>query len=179
MFDSNVSLTQVLIGLEGTLCIEYSESLRVDEVLKDAIIRLEEKYGTTFDKDVYSLQEENQLSADKINQFLLNIKGGLEELAFFVSLKLYHKNLPITLAEVNYIGYSRQQLLVSLRYLQDVDEYKKHGKEIIVPLTNQLNNITACTVKRLFVVLLMLDKLGIVEGVSIVAQLLYLGGLTV
>ena len=64
-----------------------------------------------------------------------------------------------------------------LKYCQDKKLFKQHKENIIQPLSNTLNNISMCTIKRLFIILLMFSELGIDEGVSIIAQLLYLGGL--
>lgn len=179
MLDNNMSLNSILVSIEGTLKIEHTEDTKVDDVLLAAKQRLENAYGTVFDKDVFSLQSENQLVADDIDILLKNVSQCLSQLALYIDLKLYHKNLAITLADVNYLGYSKEQLLTALKYMQDVDEYKKHHEEVTKPLHNTLNAIPMCTVKRLFVVMLMLDNLGITEGVSIVAQLLYIGGLIV
>lgn len=179
MLDRELSLSTVLSGLEGVLKIEYVGDAKVDDVINAAIGRLEDTYGLTFDRDVYSIQSESQLSADSINHLLREIQSCLEQLSFYINLKLYHKNYTLTLSDINYLGYSKKQLLTSLKYLQDANAYKKRHDSIIKPLSNALNNIGLCTNKRLFYVLLMLDRLGITEGVSIVAQLLYLGGLIV
>ena len=179
MFDTEVSLQNILTSIEGVLKIEYAEDIRVDEVINKAIERLENTYGTTFDKDVYTLQQENQLTADNINLFLRDVRACLEQLSFYISLKLHHKNFSITLADVNYLGYAKSQLLTALKYLQDCNLAKAHHEEVITPLYNTLNNISMCQVKRLFIDMLMLDRLGISEGVAIVAQLLYIGGLIV
>ena len=61
--------------------------------------------------------------------------------------------------------------------MQDANAYAVKGKADLIPLSHQLNNIPMCMVKRLFVILLMLARLGVVEGVAIIAHLLYLGGL--
>ena len=177
MFDDQLSFSKVVQSLEGTLGIEYEESARVDEILDAAIRRLEEKYGHTLDKDIYTSQNKNQLSADSINKFLADLQSNLEQFAFFVLLKVYHKNLPLSLAEVSYLGYAKEKLLTSLKYMQDANAYAVIGKADLIPLSHQLNNIPMCMVKRLFVILLMLARLGVVEGVSMIAHLLYLGGL--
>lgn len=177
MFDSDYSLQNTVNSLEGVLQIEYEDSMRVADTLQKAIERLENRYGTTFDKDVYTLQQENQLTADNINLLLRDIRVCLEQMSFFIQLKLFHKNFTLTLADVNYLGYAKSQLITALRYLQDKTLATQHHEEVITPLCSTLDNIHICMVKRLFVDMLMLDRLGVSEGVSILAQLLYLGGL--
>lgn len=177
MFDSEVSLNNILVSFEGVLKIEYAPDQRVQDTIDNAVRHLESTYGTTFSKDIYTLQSENQLTADNLNLLLQDIKACLDQCAFFIQLKLYHKNVPFTLADVNYLGYAKAKLLTALRYLQDDDESKLHGKEVTKPLYNTLDNISMCTPKRLFVVMLLLDRLGVCEGVALLAQLLYMGGL--
>jgi len=179
MFDNTISFNNILTSLESTLSIEMSSDMTVAETLDAATKRLENTYACTFDKDVYALQSESQLIADNINLLLKDVQQCLAMLSFYTNLKLYHMNMGITLSDVNYLGYSKEQLLTALRYLMYENEYKKHSAEIITPLFNTLNNIPMCSVKRMFIILLMLNKLGITEGVSIMAQLLYLGGLVV
>lgn len=178
MLDNTVSLNSILVSLEGVLKLEASGELKVDEILDSAIARLENAYNNcSFDRDVWTLQAENQLTADHINHLLKDIKQCLEQLSLYINLKLYHKNPNVALSDVNYLGYAKTQLMSCLKYLQDADLSRQYRSTIIPPLHNTLNNISMCTVKRLFIVMLMLDRLGIDEGVSIVAQLLYIGGL--
>lgn len=177
MFDNDLSINNVLISLEGVLQLEAVEEATISEVIESAVHRLENKFAVTFDRDVYALQSANQLTAESLSYFLKDMLQALSQLSMYNQLKIYHKNLTFTLSDINYLGYSREQLLTALRYLQDSTEYKKHHDDIVKPLYTALNNIPICSVKRLFIIMLMLDRLGVVEGVAIVAQLLYLGGL--
>lgn len=177
MFDDGLSVQKVLISLEGVLQLEAVNESTVSEVIDAAVNRLENKFNITLDRDIYTLQRQNQLTADNIDVFLRDLIASISSLSLYNQLKLYHKNISFTLADVNYLGYSREQLLTALRYMQDKTEFKKHRDTIINPLYETLNNIPICSTKRLFIILLMLDRLGVTEGVAIVAQLLYLGGL--
>lgn len=176
MLDNIIAFNNILVSIEGTLKIEASEA-SVKEIIDAAVERLENAYGVTFDRDIFTLQAVNQLTADSINLLLKDIKQCLAELSLFISLKLYHKNLGLSLADVNYLGYAKNQLLTALKYLQDKSLSDQHIKEVITPFYTTLNNISMCSVKRLFIIMLMFYRLGIPEGVSIVAQLLYIGGL--
>lgn len=177
MFDESLSFSNTLVSLEGTLGIEYEEADKVEDVITKALHRLEEKYGMPFDKDVYTIQSENQMSGTELTKFLNDLQSCLERFSFYIQLKLFHKNLAVTLAEANYLGYDKSRLLCALRYLQDEGVYTKHGKEAIEPLTHQLDQLPLSNIKRIFVCLLMLNKLGVTEGVAVLAQLLYMGGL--
>lgn len=179
MFDNIVSLNSVMLGLEAALRIEMDPNKKTKETVDAAIERLENAYVVTFDQDVFTLTEENQLMSDKLSIFLRDVRQALCGLAFFTELKLFHKNIPITLADTNYLGYARDRLLVALQYLRDVDEYDKHAGDIIESLTISLDNVPMCSVKRLCISLLTLHRLGIYEGVSCIATLLYTGGLVI
>lgn len=174
MLDDNISLNGILVSIEGVLRIEHTEEARVNNTIDDALDRLENNFGTKFDKDIYPIQSENQLSAENVNLFLRDLTTCLQNLSLFIQLKFFHKNIGITLADVNYLGYSKKQIQTSLKYLQDEALYKQHHDDIIPPLFNTLNNINMCSIKRLFIIMLMFDRLGITEGVAIVAQLLYM-----
>ena len=48
---------------------------------------------------------------------------------------------------------------------------------LVPALVGALNNVEMSQIKRLFIVMLVMEKLGIYEGVAACAQLLYIGGL--
>lgn len=179
MFDNIVSLNSVMLGLEAALRIEMDPNKKTKETVDAAIERLENAYVVTFDNDVFSLVEESQLMSDKLSIFLRDVQQALYSLSFYTELKLFHKNIPITLADTNYLGYARERLLTALQYLRDTDEYVKHADEIIESLGNALDNVPMCSVKRLCISMLTLHRLGIYEGVSCIATLLYTGGLVI
>lgn len=177
MIDNEVSISQILLSLESTFKIEVSGEATVESIVKDAIDRLENTYACTFDKDIFSIQSENQLLADNVNPLIKDIRQCLAMLSLYLELKLFHKNVGVTLSAVNYLGYSKESLLKALKYLRDETEYKKHHEPIINSFYNYLNNIPMCSVKRMFICLLVMDRLGVSEGVAIMSNLLYIGGL--
>lgn len=178
MFDAEFSFLNMLTSAESTLKIDYMGDDKVADVISNAVRALESTYGCDFDKDVFSLRAENQLNADNLNVFLRDVKQVLAEMSFFNQLKLFHKNIAFNLSDINYLGSSKQLLMTHLRYLQDQAEQQLKHDDVIPPLTAALNNIPQCQPKRLFVIMLMFDRLGIQEGVAITAQLLYIGGLS-
>ena len=179
MYD-NISLSDILSGIEGVLKIEYVNECTVEDTIKAAVNRLEDTYQLNLrDKDLATVQSESQLMADYVSELLKEIHSCLEQMSFYISLKLYHKNHALTLSDINYLGYSKSQLLTALKYLEFEDEYKGKREDLIKPITRALNNINMCTNKRIFVIMLMLERLGLYEGVSIYARLLYMGGLIV
>lgn len=177
MLNNNIALTNILVSLESVLKIEYLNDQKVEDTVQAAINELENTYSVTFSTDVFSLQQENSLTSNKLEVLIRDLTQALSQLSLFIELKLYHKDVPISLADVNYLGYARPQLMSSLSYLQDEGAAIATRAEIIQPLTSTLNNLGMSTIKRLFICMLVLDKLGVHEGVAVIAQLLYLGGL--
>lgn len=179
MFDNKLSINNVLIGLESCLKLEASADMKTEETINAAIERIENTYAVKIDADIFTMAEENQLRTDQLSILMRDLQQALCMLSFYTDLKLYHKNIAVTLSDVNYLGYARKQLMTSLSYLQDDEEYPLHAEEVMQPLMLTLDNVPMCTVKRLFHIMLVLYKLGVQEGVACVARLLYLGGLVI
>ena len=179
MIDETLSTSEVLVSLETALKVELAPDTRVVDLVEAAVNRLENTYNVEFNKDIFTLMEESILVSDQLSLLMRDIVSALSRLSLLTDLKLFHKNIAFNLADINYIGYDRNQLLTALRYLQDKDMYRKHADELMPPLYEALNNIGMCTAKRLFILLLMCHRIGVDEGVSCLARLLYIGGLVV
>lgn len=175
MLSDLFSLQQTLLSFENTLRIEYSE-VDVARVLKAARQRLENAYQCHLDKPVYTVQAENELVSENLNVFVQEISECLKQLAALTSISMFTKKPPISLADVNYLGFTAETLTTALKYLQDRVLYEKRAT-VLPAITGALNNVEMSQIKRLFIVMLVLEDLGIYEGVSACAQLLYLGGL--
>lgn len=178
MIIENISFTQALTSVESVLKIEYSKEAKLADIIHDSIKRLEDTYGVTIDKDIYRLQAEHELAGNMLDKFLMEVTECLKQLALYNSLQIYNHGHGYTLADVNYLGLSRPNLLQELKYFMDKDLYSKREK-IVNSLKQAVDNVPLNYVKRMFVALFLFEKLGIVEGVAILAQLLYMGGLIV
>lgn len=175
MISDMLSLTSILINFEQVLKIEYSE-MSTEKIIRSAKAKLENSFSVRFDKTVYELQAENRLVADTLNMFLDQVIDALRNMSLYIDECMFNSNVPINLADVNYLGFADEPLRTSLRYLQSSRTYVQRDA-IIPPLRAAVSNIEPCDIKRLFVIMFMLDELGIYEGAAVVAQLLYLGGL--
>lgn len=176
MIKDTLSLKEVLVSFEGTLCIEYSDDMSTQQTLDQALARLESAYEIVIDKDLFSLQVENALVGEKTNMLLHDITECLKQMALFLCISMYTKSVGISLADVNYLGNDKEVVKTYLRYLQDASESEKWASSL-EPIALTLDNVPICYIKRLFTVLLMLHKLGVYEGVAILATYLYMGGL--
>lgn len=175
MISDYISLSSILINFEQVLKIEYSE-MSTERIIRNAKSKLENSFQVTFNKSVYELQAENRLVADTLNIFLEQVIDALKGLSLYVDNCMFNSSVPIDLADVNYLGFDGNSIRVALRYLQSSKTYAQKN-DIIIPLRAAVSNIEPCDIKRLFIILFMLDDLGIGEGAAVVAKLLYLGGL--
>ena len=174
LFDT-LSIDSVLQSFETTLKIEYREK-QTHAVISNALSALESAYKVTLNKSLYELQTENQLISDNVTMLLGQITDCCKSMALYVHVSMFNKCIGISLAEVNYLGFAKANIMQGFKYLQDKDLYEKR-EAIITPLTSSLTNLDMCTVKRLCTILLVLERLGVAEGVAIIAEYLYLGGL--
>ena len=164
------TLQQVLLSFENTLRIEYTET-DVSRIIKVSKQKLENAYQCRLDQPVYTVQAQNELVSENLNVFLQELAECLKQLTALTSISMFTKKPPINLADVNYLGFT-----TALKYLQDRVCYEKRST-IVPALVGALNNVEMSQIKRLFIVMLVMEKLGIYEGVAACAQLLYIGGL--
>ena len=176
MIKDMFSLKEILVSFEGTLRIEYSDDMSTKQTLEQAMTRLESAYEISLQNDLFTLQTENELIAEKVNMLLRDIVECAKQMSLYTSRCLFTKSVGFSVADVNYLGNDKVVLRTLLRYLQDVSETDK-WKAALEPIALTLDSIPICTVKRLFVILLILHRLGVYECVSVVAQYLYMGGI--
>lgn len=179
MFNRNISINELLVSLESVLLLEFREDMKTADTLAAAIERIENTYAISLTEDVFTLMDKSELIGSSLSIFMRDLKTALSQLSFYTSMKMYHKDLAISLSSVNYLGLAREELMNALRHLQDKNQSAKYSAEIMPPVENALDQVPMCTIKRIFCSLLMLNRLGVHEGVSILANLLYLGGLIV
>lgn len=177
MISDFYTLQDILLGFENTLRIEYTEN-NSDRILKEAKNRIENAYQIKLDKPIYDVQAQNALTADSITIFLEKLSMSVQSLAAYTNTVMFNKLNGISLADVNYLGFTAETLRAALKYLQDKNLYERRGS-FIPAIRNAVNNIDMSQVKRLFVIMLLLEELGVKEAVSVVAQYLYICSLDI
>ena len=175
MLSDMFTLQQVLLSFENTLRIERNEN-DVSRIIKTAKQNIERAYACNLNKPVYVVQASSDIAADSLDVFLQELSECFKQLAALISISAFTKKPPINLAVVNYLGFTAETLTTALKYLQDRVYYEKRST-VIPAITNALNNVEISQIKRLFIVMLVLEDLGISEGVAACAQLLFMGGL--
>lgn len=176
MIFDKFSLTQVCTSFEGVLKLEFGADTKTEECLNNAIKSLENAYNITIDKDLYTLQAENSLVSQKIDTLLQGITECMKAMTLYTCLATYNHNVHFSLADANYLGFARTLLMTKLKYFQDKD-LSRDKEQTVRAISDALNQIPIGHTKRLFMILLMLERLGVSEGSAVVAQLLFLGGI--
>lgn len=174
----DLSLNDCIISLESVLKLDYGEERTTMQLIKNATADLENAYGVTIDKGLYDIQAESQLSANNIEHLLNSISVALQKMALYTHIVYYTKKIPFTLADVNYLGFARDKLITHLKYLIDEDLYRQEHTAIMEAISQALDSISTSYTKRLFTIMIMLDSLGVWDGASVVAQLIFLGGIS-
>lgn len=167
------SLKQTLVSAESALRIDYTEK-DTAKIVQQAVQKLENAYQCHLDDPVYVVQAKNELVADHLNEFIQQVGRCVMELSGIVLMSMYTKKPPVDLRDVNYLGFAQKELATALKYLQDKVHYEQR-QSIIPALYYALNNVEMSQIKRLFIVMLLCERLGLPEAVSVCAALLYQG----
>lgn len=176
MLSDMFTLQQCLLAFENTLRIEYTEK-ETSHIIRAAKQKLENAYQCRLDQPIYRVQAQNELVSENLNVFLQELAECMKNLTALTSIVMFTKKPPFKLSDVNYLGFDATQVRVSLKYLQDRVYYEKRNEQVIPAFTSALDNVEISQIKRLFIVMLVLEDLGVPEAVSACAQLLYLGGM--
>lgn len=174
MIKDDISITDIIISFENTLRIDY-DLPTVKEIVNSSIMKLEAAYSTKIDKPLFDILINTRFTNAGINDLIVQIENNLKSLALLTSITMFNKIFTQTLKDVNYLGYTRREIQTSLKYFQDNEYYDKKDSFYDM-LVESLNSVPLGIVKKLFIILLVLDKLDVKEGASCVAQYLYLGG---
>lgn len=176
MLADMVHLPDILVSLETTLRIDYSETT-VEKILDKALRSLSEAYQRDFtEKTVYEIMAKSMVSAESMEILCHRIMSDLASLSFYESCTTFKRRSDISLARINFLGYTAPALRSVLKYLQFESAYEE-GAMALPAIIQGCNNLAFCEEKRLFIILLLLDRLGLREGVNVVARFLHIGGL--
>lgn len=177
MFRDDISLSNVIYGFESTLRIDNS-LVEINKIITNSIAKLENAYAVKLDKPLYEVQLNQRFNNAAITELVGQIEECCKNFSAIVLLAMYDKVFGETLQSVSYLGFERTELLKALKYLQDNDYYEEHST-FFYKIVNAMDTIPVCMVKRLFVIMIILEKLDVREGVSMVANYLYSGGVMI
>lgn len=170
-----LTLTDVLMGLENTLRIDYTER-DINRLAKKSKENLENSLRIRLDEDIFSLQMKNQFLGDSVGAFIIQITENLKSLSLHLCLSMFYKQYGQTIKEVSYLGFAPEQLLGALKFLQDNQLYENRN-QFFESLAKSTEYVEMGAIRRLLTIMVVLESLGLKEGVGIIAQYLYIGGI--
>lgn len=174
MLKDMVDLNATVLSFETVLKIEYEET-ETKRVIDNAIRKLENAYGMRIQgKTLYDLEAENSNLADTVHDLLHQILECTKTLSFQFQSGMFQHEIPVSLGMVKYLGLGKEALQTILRYFQNMDEYYL-AERSVSQLILGLDGIDMSIVKRMFIIMLVLDELGVKEAVAILAQYMYYG----
>lgn len=175
MYREYLTLEDVCSEFEDALKINY-KSRMVEAIITDTKADLKATFHVEMDKPLHELLAESSFLENDLNTLSVSIESALKDLSFLLALSLYDSRYPETVEDKDYLGFAKDVFLGSLKKIQRADLYKE--SDVIIPaLKRATDKIDMCLIKRLLIIMFVLYELGVDEGVCIIAQYLYIGGL--
>lgn len=174
MISNMLDLTQILVNFEVALRINYSIQ-DVNKLVKNSRDNIESMLHLELTKDIYTLRNEVSVTTE-IDAFLARVLSCLKDMALYNEVCMFSRKYRDTLADVSYLGSDKTQTLKVLKYLQDEKLYETRDS-FFNSIIRAVSYIPNNNIKRLLCIMIVLESIGIKEGVAIIAQYLYLGGL--
>lgn len=166
-----VSIEYILQQFETLLQInpgsnDIAEQIKISRFNVESQLRISLEGKTIYDMG----------GRDGVDMFLSNITECLKNLSLYTMICSYDKKYSQTIKDVNYLGSDEINLLNCLKILQ-YGPLQHRRTEFLANLIQSASSIQACQVRRLICILAVLENIGHLEGVSIIAGYLVLGGM--
>jgi len=169
---SSISLTDLLLQIETILKINYNED-SVETVVSNAVRTLEDQYSVSLSEGIQRAVIVNP----NTEMLCKDLLAALGKFSLYVFGSMYKRKIAFSLSDSRYLGYNKEQLLQALKYLQ-TEHPREQIADIISSLKVATSKLSNTEVKRLFVCLIVLYEINALEEMALLADALFLGGLT-
>lgn len=172
-FYSNIKELEVILCIDG---VDYA-TRDIDIAISNIKDRISKQYYIDFNNtnnvdNIYN----NTVVNNEVNVFVDNIFFMYNKICGSSHYFLYSGKIPVNLSKVNYMGITKDSMLGVLKLLQVEGNY-----EIVVEAMEQIKykigTVPMCNEKRLFMLLYVSYILKLYELTSVIAQILYIGGI--
>ena len=166
-----ISIEYILQQFETLLYINPGND-NIAEQIKVSRLNVENQLRISLeDKTIYDMA-----GRDGVDMFLSNITECLKNLSLHTLICSYDQKYSQTIKDINYLGSEPTSLINCLKMLQFAQlQYRR--TEFFADLIQAASSIQTCQVRRLICVLAVLENIGHLDGVSIIAGYLVLGGM--
>lgn len=169
-----VPLHETLIGFESVLHITV-ENTDVEEQIRQAKSTIANQFQLDLSgKGVMEAKLFNPSTAMKVEGFLASIGESMKRIALLLTYNVATGKYGVTLREVGYLGFDKKSLANCLKYLIHEQLYGER-KNFLPGLIMATSKLEVDQMRRLLVVMFVLEELGLFDGVSVIAQFLYMG----
>lgn len=170
--ESIVTEAEVALKIEGR---DYEET-DFNRIMADIKKRINKEYQIDLNNGkVNDISFETGIYKAATSLFLDTMSGVHMKLAAEHHLERYQLQVSTHIAKFNWLGYTRESLLKMLKHAQT----KKHlpqCEKAIISFEQSLGTINFGLEKRLIMIMCVCYEIGVYEIVSVIAEILYLGG---
>jgi hypothetical protein len=168
-----VDLNTTLVGFENHLRLDIKEP--IDVQIQGCIADLENSWSVNLDnRSIFEIRIENPMAQESIDPFVAQLIECCKNIAYLCHTNIFFEEYGITLRDVNYLGFDRDRLASCLCYLMRKTLYSSRTA-FFDSILAAASRIDISTIRRLIAIMGAMERLGFSEGVSIVAQYLYVG----
>lgn len=177
MVRDTLILQNILTGFEEALHIDF-KTQDVKQLKEETRESLEVSIREHIEESIYKLHIQTKYLNDSVSSLIDQIETCMKDMALLLSISMFDHKFGQTLKDVSYCGFAKDELMIILKHLMD-EKLQDNRGSFMKALTESLNSVNIGEVKRLFIIMLILEDLGVVEGVALIAQYLYMGGMLV
>lgn len=174
MLKDYLKINDILINLENILQVNYM-SKRVTDIVEDTITNLERVYGIEFNKSIFQIQEDTIGITDNVSGLVRQLNEALKNIAMLTCLEMTTSNYTVSVKSCDYLGFGKTHLLGALKWLQREDLYPQ-GRDYLTSLKLKADRMEMSEIKKLIILMCIFDRIGMSEGVELIAEYLYIGG---
>ena len=171
MIRNMLSLEHSISMFEQILRINPNCSSIADQVVTSRHAIETEIYETIPEgKSIYALQ-----GNDKVDEFLASCVECLKNFSLIVCLESYDLNFSQTLKSLNYLGASSVEILNTFRILAKQDLQVRRSS-FMTDIIQAFSTVKTGELRRIVCILAVLENIGMMDGVAILAEHIVLGG---
>lgn len=172
------NVDEILRNLEANLLIDAKdyEEKDMSAVLSNVRKRIERNYQIVLGN---SKMTDDEITTspyrNEIVNFIMNLKVIHSNLSGYCHMIRYISSVSINLSNINYLGYTKDNLDAALIALQR-DTTQVKATDALQSIKSKISTIVNSHEKRFLVCMIVADNLGLGEIVASIAEIFYLGG---
>lgn len=169
-------LHELIKQLEIALMIEDGDlrETNMDKLLDNIKTKIDRQYQINLkDFKLNSIELEMSEAQEAASTYISNIARIHSMLCGYCQIRRYLATTDISLEDINYLGLTRESLRESLKALQRAC-YQPRLSDFIEILKRKLPTISNSWEKRLFVLIVVCEELGLPEVAACIGEILYL-----